>query len=265
MIATIAPPGWLRQRALEAHERSVAAAAASAREQAEATAAAQLSALTELLQRVLHVDDATVRQADEETWEASVNDERGELRFRALRLSVYTDSLRPYKLYVALPCARGCSEPVWRRVDQLEDLGYYLTHADSRHDECPREPTPDERDGMAWWNSLTDAERGGWLTKPAIQSAADAWAVYNGRDPQWSAHLAAEDAAERAAAGGPLVIAQRTKPVLALELLANRLADLAVDLRAIARGEFTAEIREMPRGEPTAETAELRGLGVTNV
>jgi hypothetical protein len=47
------------------------------------------------------------------------------------------------------------------------------------------EPTADEAAGMAWWNSLTEAERAkaleaaGWLSVGTwTPSHADAWALY---------------------------------------------------------------------------------------
>jgi hypothetical protein len=52
----------------------------------------------------------------------------------------------------------------------------------------PRQPTADERAGMQWWNSMTEAERAralevaGW--KPggtSTPSAADAWAAHKRR------------------------------------------------------------------------------------
>ena len=49
----------------------------------------------------------------------------------------------------------------------------------------PREPTPDEAAGMAWWNSRTEAERAkaleaaGWRAGGTwTPSPADAWALY---------------------------------------------------------------------------------------
>lgn len=50
-----------------------------------------------------------------------------------------------------------------------------------------REPTTDERMGMAWWNGLSTWERSSWLrvaaeqTGQAIPSPAEAWASWKAR------------------------------------------------------------------------------------
>jgi hypothetical protein len=44
-----------------------------------------------------------------------------------------------------------------------------------------REPTADERAGMAWWNSLSEPRRGDWLLMAGSAKAADAWAEYKRR------------------------------------------------------------------------------------
>ena len=44
--------------------------------------------------------------------------------------------------------------------------------------EHDREPTPDETAGMAWWNSLTEADRADWLARAGSAVPADAWAAY---------------------------------------------------------------------------------------
>ena len=44
--------------------------------------------------------------------------------------------------------------------------------------EHDREPTPDETAGMAWWNSLTEADRADWLARTGSAVPADAGAAY---------------------------------------------------------------------------------------
>jgi hypothetical protein len=51
-----------------------------------------------------------------------------------------------------------------------------------------REPTPDEADGIAWWNALTEAERARALEDAGYKSGgtftpspADAWAEHKRR------------------------------------------------------------------------------------
>jgi hypothetical protein len=44
--------------------------------------------------------------------------------------------------------------------------------------EDDRPPTPDEVDGMVWWNSLTEVERAHWLDVAGSAVAADAWAAF---------------------------------------------------------------------------------------
>lgn len=41
-----------------------------------------------------------------------------------------------------------------------------------------RDPSPDERAGMDWWNGMTEAERGEWLTLSKGESVADAWVFF---------------------------------------------------------------------------------------
>ena len=41
-----------------------------------------------------------------------------------------------------------------------------------------RKPTDDERDGMNWWNGLSEVARGEWLARAGTARAADAWAAY---------------------------------------------------------------------------------------
>jgi hypothetical protein len=44
-----------------------------------------------------------------------------------------------------------------------------------------REATPDELAGMAWWNGLSEAERGEWLRRAGSEVLADAWAAFRRR------------------------------------------------------------------------------------
>ncbi len=46
-----------------------------------------------------------------------------------------------------------------------------------------REPTPDEREGMAWWNGLTEASRARWLSLSNTATPATAWAEHKRRGP----------------------------------------------------------------------------------
>ena len=41
-----------------------------------------------------------------------------------------------------------------------------------------RAPTDDEAAGIAWWNSLDQAERGHWLHKTVAGTAAEAWEAF---------------------------------------------------------------------------------------
>ncbi len=41
-----------------------------------------------------------------------------------------------------------------------------------------REPTEDERDGINWWNSLSEPQRLTWLNAAASAKPADAWAEF---------------------------------------------------------------------------------------
>ena len=41
-----------------------------------------------------------------------------------------------------------------------------------------RQPTADERNGIAWWNRLTAASRAHWLRIAATSVPADAWAAF---------------------------------------------------------------------------------------
>lgn len=46
-------------------------------------------------------------------------------------------------------------------------------------DPTDREPTADERAGMTWWNTLSEAERRRWMREAGDTGiAADAWAAY---------------------------------------------------------------------------------------
>ncbi len=45
-------------------------------------------------------------------------------------------------------------------------------------------PTPDEQMGMAWWNSLSDAERMAWAKKAGTGVVADAWNLFRREAPQ---------------------------------------------------------------------------------
>ncbi|WP_413168805.1 hypothetical protein [Burkholderia latens] len=41
-----------------------------------------------------------------------------------------------------------------------------------------RQPTPDERAGMDWWNGLSEGERLEWLLRSRGDRAVDAWEAY---------------------------------------------------------------------------------------
>jgi hypothetical protein len=41
-----------------------------------------------------------------------------------------------------------------------------------------RQPTADEQAGMAWWNSLTEAERAYWLHRADTATPAEAWDAF---------------------------------------------------------------------------------------
>lgn len=41
-----------------------------------------------------------------------------------------------------------------------------------------REPTADERAGMAWWNAMSEHARREWLRKARSAVPAEAWAAY---------------------------------------------------------------------------------------
>lgn len=41
-----------------------------------------------------------------------------------------------------------------------------------------REPTDDERAGIAWWNTLAESERARWLAAANSAKPADAWAAF---------------------------------------------------------------------------------------
>lgn len=41
-----------------------------------------------------------------------------------------------------------------------------------------REPTADERAGIAWWNAMTETERAYWLSAAQTPTPAVAWAYY---------------------------------------------------------------------------------------
>jgi hypothetical protein len=46
------------------------------------------------------------------------------------------------------------------------------------HSYFDREPTPDERAGMDWWNSLDKSERRHWFNLAKANSPAEAWAMF---------------------------------------------------------------------------------------
>jgi hypothetical protein len=41
-----------------------------------------------------------------------------------------------------------------------------------------RQPTPDERTGMDWWNSLPKRERSRWFDLAKAASPAEAWLMF---------------------------------------------------------------------------------------
>jgi len=41
-----------------------------------------------------------------------------------------------------------------------------------------RQPTPDERAGMDWWNALSVSERARWLKVVNTTIVAEAWAMF---------------------------------------------------------------------------------------
>lgn len=47
-----------------------------------------------------------------------------------------------------------------------------------------RQPTPDERAGMTWWNGLAEPERASWLSAAGSAVAADAWGAFKAARPQ---------------------------------------------------------------------------------
>lgn len=48
----------------------------------------------------------------------------------------------------------------------------------------PREPTADERAGMAWWNALDEAGRRHWMQQAGNTGrVADAWEAYKALRP----------------------------------------------------------------------------------
>jgi hypothetical protein len=44
-------------------------------------------------------------------------------------------------------------------------------------------PTRDVRDGMAWWNALTEAQRAYWLREAKTAIVAEAWTEFKRHDP----------------------------------------------------------------------------------
>jgi hypothetical protein len=46
------------------------------------------------------------------------------------------------------------------------------------NDNNERTPTPDERAGMNWWNSLSERERAKWLAEAGSAKPVDAWEAY---------------------------------------------------------------------------------------
>ena len=49
-----------------------------------------------------------------------------------------------------------------------------------RSDSVETNATPDDRAGMAWWNSLTKPERARWLVEAGSARPVDAWRAYKG-------------------------------------------------------------------------------------
>jgi len=47
-----------------------------------------------------------------------------------------------------------------------------------------RQPTADERLGMAWFNSLTEWARGDWLRRAGSAVPAEAWAAFKAATPR---------------------------------------------------------------------------------
>lgn len=48
-----------------------------------------------------------------------------------------------------------------------------------QHDrDLDREPTPDERAGMSWWNAMTEAQRPDALRRAGASTVAEAWAYH---------------------------------------------------------------------------------------
>ena len=48
----------------------------------------------------------------------------------------------------------------------------------TEHRPYDRQPTPDERMGMTWWNALPKDKRRRWLTGDSAQTPAEAWAMF---------------------------------------------------------------------------------------
>jgi hypothetical protein len=50
------------------------------------------------------------------------------------------------------------------------------------HSFYDRQPTPDERMGMKWWNALSKSERGDWLS--TAETVAQAWTMFKQGEPR---------------------------------------------------------------------------------
>jgi hypothetical protein len=69
----------------------------------------------------------------------------------------------------AAPEDYGADPKAWyRAIDQLSP-------------QLPATPTRDERDGMAWWNALTEDRRAYWLREAKTAIVAEAWAEFKRR------------------------------------------------------------------------------------
>lgn len=57
----------------------------------------------------------------------------------------------------------------------------------------PADPDHEPEAGVAWWNALTEAERGRWLAKAQSAKPVDAWAAYLADEAHEDALAQAED------------------------------------------------------------------------